>query len=229
MARPAAVNLGRMRSPDLAGRRLLLAVPLGSTEQHGPHLPLDTDTAIAAELCRRLTERFPDIVVGPAIPYGSSGEHAGFPGTLSIGGPVLRLLVVELVRSADEFAGVVLVNGHGGNLTAVTSAVDLLRSEGRQVLAWSPTGPADDSHAGRTETSVMLHLRPADVDLGAAVRGVTDPLPGIIDQLRAGGVRSVSPTGVLGDPTGATAEHGRLLLDRWTDDLVRTVAGLFDT
>lgn len=229
MARPVAVNLGGLRSPDLAGRRLLLAVPLGSTEQHGPHLPLDTDTAIAAELCRRLTERLPAIVVGPAIPYGSSGEHAGFPGTLSIGGAALRLLLVELVRSADEFAGVVLVNGHGGNLAAVTSAVDLLRREGRQVLAWSPTGPADDSHAGRTETSVMLHLRPADVELDAAACGVTDPLPGIIDRLRADGVRSVSPTGVLGDPIGATAEHGRLLLRRWTDELVRTVAGLFDT
>lgn len=221
------MNLGHLRSPDLAGRRPLLAVPVGSTEQHGPHLPLDTDTTIAVELCRRLAEHTPDLVIAPPIPYGSSGEHADFPGTLSIGTPALRLVLVELVRSADAFAGTILVNGHGGNLAAMHSAVTLLHAEGRRVLAWSPTGPADDSHAGHTETSVMLHLRPTDVHLAAAAPGATEPLPTIIDRLRTEGVRSVSPTGVLGDPTGATADHGDLVLQRWTDDLVRTVDACF--
>ncbi|MGH3861560.1 mycofactocin biosynthesis peptidyl-dipeptidase MftE, partial [Actinokineospora sp.] len=150
------VNLGALRSPDLADRHPLLAVPVGSIEQHGPHLPLDTDTTIAVELCRRLAERVPDVVVGPAIGYGSSGEHAGFPGTLSVGGQALRLLLVELIRSADAFGGVVLVNGHGGNLAAINSAVALCRDEGRHVIVWSPTGPSADTHAGHTETSVLL-------------------------------------------------------------------------
>lgn len=217
-------DLGRARSPELEPRRLVLAIPLGSTEQHGPHLPLDTDTTIAAELCRRLATRLDRVIVGPAVPYGSAGEHAGFPGTLSIGMPALELLLVELVRSADDFAGVVLVNAHGGNNDAVRAAVGLLRGEGRQVLAWSPTGPADDSHAGHTETSAMLALRPGDVHLAAATPGNTEPLPAIIDRLRRHGVRAVSPSGVLGNPTTATASHGEHLLSTWADNLAASVS-----
>jgi mycofactocin system creatininase family protein len=216
-------GLGRARSPELDPGRSVLAVPLGSTEQHGPHLPLDTDTTIATELCRRLATRIDHVIAAPAIPYGSAGEHAGFPGTLSIGTRALELLLVELVRSADNFAGVVLVNAHGGNTEAVRAAVTRLRSEGRRVLAWAPTGPPDDSHAGNTETSVMLALRPTDVDQAAAVPGNTEPLPAIIRQLRQDGVRPVSPTGVLGDPTTATATHGENILRAWTDNLVATV------
>src|SRR4030081_1452778 len=86
----------------LASRGPLLAVPLGSTEQHGPHLPLDTDTRIATALAAGLARRRDDGVVAPALPYGASGEHAGFPGTLSVGTPALELLLVELVRSASD-------------------------------------------------------------------------------------------------------------------------------
>jgi creatinine amidohydrolase len=110
---------------------LLLAIPLGSTEQHGPHLPLGTDTSLAHALAHSLAARRHDVVVAPALPYGSSGEHAAFPGTLSIGQAALELVLVELVRSADAFAGVVLVNGHGGNVTAVARASEQLRAEGR--------------------------------------------------------------------------------------------------
>src|SRR3546814_9414987 len=92
----------------------LLAVPLGATEQHGPHLPIGTDTTIATALADRLSEARPDVIVAPSVAYGSSGEHAGFAGTISIGGPATSNVVVELVRSADAFRGVVLVSGHGG-------------------------------------------------------------------------------------------------------------------
>ncbi|MFC6867019.1 mycofactocin biosynthesis peptidyl-dipeptidase MftE [Haloechinothrix salitolerans] len=212
-----------MRSPELAGRAMVLAVPVGATEQHGPHLPLDTDTTIATELCHRLARRVPGIVVAPPIPYGSSGEHADFDGTLSIGQQALRTVLIELIRSADRFNGTVFVNGHGGNLHPLGDAVSELRTEGRRVLAWSPTGPADDSHAGHTETSVMLHLRPDDVALDRAVPGVTEPLPELIEALRTQGVKAVSPTGILGDPTRATAAVGELALERWTTDLTTQV------
>jgi creatinine amidohydrolase len=221
--------LGDLRSPDLAGRahRTVLAVPLGATEQHGPHLPLSTDTTIATELCHRLAAALPDIVVAPAIPYGSSGEHAHFPGTLSIGRAALKLLLVELVRSADGFAGVVLVNGHGGNLDPLRAAVRTLRAEGRNVLAWSPSGAAGDSHAGHTETSVMLRLRPDTVALDRAEPGNTRPLRELIDRMREHGVAAVSPNGVLGDPTRATADDGARRLDEWTESLITLTAGHF--
>jgi mycofactocin system creatininase family protein len=216
-------DLDSLRSPEIPAGTLL-AVPLGATEQHGPHLPLGTDTAIAAALCRGLAERRPDVLVAPAVPYGSSGEHAGFPGTLSIGRRALEVLVVELVRSADEFAGVILVSGHGGNLEPLRAAVRLLRSEGRRVLAWLPGGPPDDSHAGRTETSVMLQLRPGEVALAEARPGTITPLPELLDDLRSGGVASVSANGVLGDPTGASPDQGAQTLAAWTKSLCDAVS-----
>ncbi|WP_243788629.1 mycofactocin biosynthesis peptidyl-dipeptidase MftE [Saccharopolyspora gloriosae] len=215
-------ELGAMRWPELAAPTL--AIPLGATEQHGPHLPLRTDTAIAEALCARLAQRVEGVVVAPAVPYGASGEHAGFPGTLSIGHEALRLLLVELVRSADHFAGVVLVNGHGGNLLTAHRAAELLRCEGRRVLLWSPDGPADDSHAGRTETSAMLHLHPGEVAMDAATAGNTEPLTELLPRLRSGGVRAVSPNGILGDPTHATSTAGEATLAHWTDSLTRAVS-----
>ena len=96
-------------------------MPLGSCEQHGPHLPLGTDTIIATALADRLAARCPDIVVAPALAISASGEHAGFPGTLSIGTDTTAAVLVELARSADWAAGIVLVNGHGGNADAVAT------------------------------------------------------------------------------------------------------------
>ena len=114
-----------------------LIVPLGSTEQHGPHLPLDTDTRIADAVARGVAERLDgDWLLAPALGYGASGEHEGFPGTVSIGTAALQLLLVEFGRSASSWASrLVFVNGHGGNVEAVAGATTLLREEGRDV-AW---------------------------------------------------------------------------------------------
>src|SRR3954469_23792251 len=113
----------------------VLAVPLGATEQHGPHLPLGTDTTIAIALASRLAAQR-DVVVAPALPYGSSGEHAGFAGTLSIGHDALLLVLVELVRSAS--VPVLFVCAHGGNAEPLAAAVRKLRDEGKDVRAWAP-------------------------------------------------------------------------------------------
>jgi creatinine amidohydrolase len=199
----------------------VLVLPLGSTEQNGPHLPLDTDTRIAVALAEGLAARRADALVAPPLSYSASGEHAGFPGTLSLGTEVLRQALIELVRSADDTASaVVIVNGHGGNVAPLRQATTRLRSEGRAVLAWSPRSPVpDDLHAGRVETSVLLHLAPELVDLSAAVAG---PVPSFRD-LQARGVRALSPTGVLGDPQGATPDEGRQILQRWISDLTTDV------
>ncbi len=206
-------------------RPALLVVPIGSCEQHGPHLPLDTDTRIAVALAQGLAEKYEpgDLLVTPPIAITASGEHAGFPGTLSIGTEVFERVVVELVRSADWSDGVVLVNGHGGNRTAVQRAVQVLQGEGRRVLSWWPRVPGGDAHAGHTETSLMLAIAPELVHMGRAELGVTAPLADIVDELRAGGVAAVSRNGVLGDPLRASATHGRTLLTRLSIDLVAAV------
>src|SRR5258705_2924792 len=96
----AALPWPAVRQRAAAGA--ILAVPLGSTEQHGPHLPLSTDTDVAVTLCERLAAARPDVLIAPPVPYGSSGEHAGFAGTLSIGQAAVELLLLELGRSATE-------------------------------------------------------------------------------------------------------------------------------
>jgi creatinine amidohydrolase len=202
-------------------RSTVLVVPLGSTEQHGPHLPLGTDTAVAVELVRRLAGSRDGVLAAPALPYGSAGEHAGFAGTLSIGGPALELVLLELARSADAFAGVAFVSAHGGNAGPLAAATHTLHREGRTVLAWSPTVAGGDAHAGRTETSMMLALRPDLVALDRARRGNTQPLRELVPALRRHGVAAVAPTGVLGDPAGASAATGTDLLEAMTCDLMR--------
>jgi creatinine amidohydrolase len=221
-------DLGELAWPDVASRaaETVIVLPVGSTEQHGPHLPLSTDTHVALALARRLASVRTDMVVAPAVPYGSSGEHAGFPGTLSIGQTALQLMLVELIRSADAFAGVVIVSAHGGNAEAVGRAVDRLQYEGRQVRAWSPPSvDLADTHAGHTETSLLLALRPEAVQAEQIQPGVRQPLDRLWPVLRREGVGAVSASGVLGDPTDASAAAGEDLLLEWTGELLRYLDG----
>jgi mycofactocin system creatininase family protein len=206
-----ASGLGDRVWPDVGAATVL--VPLGACEQHGPHLPLDTDVRIAAAVARRIAAADDALLVAPPLAYGASGEHEGFPGTLSIGHEALRVVLVELGRSASRWATrLVFVNGHGGNLPTVPDAVMQLRFEGRDT-AWWPCAPAGgDAHAGRTETSLLLALDPTAVRQDAAEPGATAPLAELLPALRAGGVAAVSPNGVLGDPSGATAAEGAHLL-----------------
>jgi len=201
---------------EAVGSRLAL-VPVGSTEQHGPHLPLDTDTTIAVAVATGVAERLgaggTSAWVAPPIAYAASGEHQSFAGTSSIGTEALHLLILELVRSMRTWVErVVLVNGHGGNLQALTSAVGQLVAEGHDVSWSSCATESVDLHAGRTETSLMLHLRAESVRLDRAVMGDTSPLDAILPDLLTGGVASVSGNGVLGDPNGATAAEGAVVL-----------------
>nr|WP_086681988.1 mycofactocin biosynthesis peptidyl-dipeptidase MftE [Amycolatopsis pretoriensis] len=219
------MRLADLSWPDVAARAAILAVPVGATEQHGPHLPLSTDTDIALALCDRLAVARPDVLVAPPVAYGSSGEHAGFAGTLSIGQEATELLLVELGRSAsDTFPRLLFVSAHGGNAAPVARAVARLRAESRDVEVFQPRWDGDP-HAGRPETALQLALRPAGVRMDRAVAGDRRPLGEILAVLREGGMRAVTPTGVLGDPTTATAADGRTLLDALTAQLVSHVDG----
>jgi mycofactocin system creatininase family protein len=243
-------GLGGQTWQEVSRDHPVLLVPLGSCEQHGPHLPLDTDTRIAvaiatgaasqpgpvaspvsanpghgpanADTSARGVPR--PLLVAPPLAYGASGEHTAFPGTLSIGLAALEQVLVELVRSADHFRAVVLVNGHGGNAGAVERAVQRSRQEGRVVVAWFPEVKGGDAHAGRTETSLMLAIAPDAVCMERAESGCSEPLSSILPTILAGGVVAVATNGVLGDPAGASADEGRVILARLVDDLARTVA-----
>ncbi|WP_409427149.1 mycofactocin biosynthesis peptidyl-dipeptidase MftE [Mycobacterium sp. SMC-11] len=209
---------------QLSGRGMMLLVPVGSTEQHGPHLPLDTDTRVAQALSQELAERSAGAgtghgwAVAPAIAYGASGEHQSFAGTISIGTEALIQLLLEYGRSACCWAQrVVFVNGHGGNVPALIEAVGRLRFEGRDV-AWLPcAAPGADAHAGHTETSLLLHLSPDSVRFERALPGNSAPLAQLLPAMREGGVAAVSAVGVLGDPTTATAVEGQRLFGEMTE------------
>ncbi len=201
-------------------------MPLGSTEQHGHHLPFDTDARVATELAGRLVDRRPDFVLAPALAYGASGEHQGFPGTLSLGTEALAVVLVELGRSASCWADrLLLVNGHGGNLDGLSFAVRKLRDEGRDVAYWSAGVRGGDAHAGRLETSLLLALCPEVVRREQARSGPTAALAELWSAMRTDGVAAVSPSGVLGDPAGASAEEGRAMLEEMAGRLDGAVAG----
>jgi mycofactocin precursor peptide peptidase len=207
-----------------AGGDCLLVVPIGSFEQHGPHLPLDTDTRIAVAIADAVAH-LPYVVVAAPLAYGASGEHGGFAGTLSIGTEVLVEVLVELVRSArGSCAGLVWVSAHGGNAEGIRAAAARCGAEGDRVFVWSARIDGGDAHAGRTETSLMMAIAPDEVRSHQLAPGRTEPIDQLWPALRSGGVRSVSPNGVLGDPTLATVAEGRVLFDT----LVAELAGALE-
>ena len=213
--------------PEIETDQLLL-VPLGSCEQHGPHLPLDTDTVIAEALAARIAQRLGNIgihsAVAPALAFGSSGEHQSFPGTLSIGTEALVCVLVQMVRSASTWcARTLFVNGHGGNLDALRTAIAQMRNEGHNA-AWIDCAiPGGDAHAGHTETSLMLVLDPHHVRSHDQVQGNTEPIQNLLPHMRSAGIAAVSENGVLGDARKASAGHGRHLLEVAAEDMTQAV------
>ncbi len=223
-------ELAEMRWPTIEeGPRRLLVVPVGSLEQHGPHLPLDTDTRIAVAVARRACAGRAGVALAPAFCIGASGEHADFPGTLSIGTEALTTCLIELGRHASlHWTALLLVNGHGGNAAAVEAAAARLSYEGRAAHAWHAGLSGGDAHAGRFETSVMLALAPGAVRLDAAEPGDARPVSQIMPVLRERGVGAVSGKGVRAAPAAASAAEGERLLARLTQGLADAIDGLLD-
>jgi mycofactocin system creatininase family protein len=204
----------------------IVLLALGSWEQHGAHLPFDTDTVIIESVVdaaiRSVDPENTQFSVVPTIGVTASDEHNGFAGTLSIGTNALSDAVVSIARSASWARGICIVNGHGGNADALKLVHSALDYENIRHSIWSlPYYEGADMHAGHTETSLMLHLAPDTVRMDLAEVGAVGDSEMLIERMRAGGIKEVSSNGVVGDPTNATAAHGATMLSFYADHLTK--------
>ena len=211
-----------MATTNLSSKIVLLT--LGSWEQHGPHLPFDTDTIIINSVVTQAMHdsqiNADEFMIAPTVAISASDEHAGFPGTLSTGTEALAQSVVAICRSASWSLGVCIVNGHGGNTDALARISSALTHEKITHSIWSlPSYDGADMHAGHTETSVMLYVAPDKVQTDRIERGTVGDSSALVAQMRTSGVAGVSDNGVLGDPTTATKEHGYAVMNLYSTSL----------
>jgi creatinine amidohydrolase len=227
-------QLGVMRSADVStlfhAGPLDVVVPLGALEQHGPHLPLSTDSIIVEAVARELARRETNLIVAPCLPIGASSHHAAFAGTVSLSEGTIVGYVHDAVRSllAQGFRYAFLISGHAGNMPIMSKAVSSLPAGLRQRVGAYVDWPAQrkalhdwatgalgltpeevGSHAGHFETSIMLYLAPERVNMEAAPVGFIGPVEEATSTLAATGMRSLSSVGVVGDPRGATEAAGK--------------------
>jgi creatinine amidohydrolase len=220
-------------------------LPLGSTEQHGPHLPLDTDTVIGDALAERLCAAVGDAVACPTLPVGCATEHLGFPGTLSLQPTTLEAVVTDLICALGRHGirRAFVFSAHGGNVAALRAmrsglaaacgpvAVDvftdldgLTAAMHAASVAAGGSVPAAGHHAGEVETSIMLALAPARVRMAACAPGLLGDSPEP-QALFYPDLRANAPDGVVGDPRGADGARGMRYLRVWTDVLVAAYRG----
>jgi creatinine amidohydrolase len=240
-------RLADLRAPEigrLLGPASILVQPLGATEQHGPHLPLSTDsviaTAVAEAAVAECGERL-DVWLLPTLQVTKSNEHAWSAGTLWLSPTTLLAVLDDLGRcvAATPARRLVFLNGHGGNSALVNVANRELRlAHGLLTFQAHPSTPPDQGgassaaelgmgiHGGLHETALMLHLAPELVDLGAAERRVPEWMAAN-RYVRFGGAVSFgwlsddfSADGVVGDPREATAELGKELFEAAVADFV---------
>jgi creatinine amidohydrolase len=221
---------------EIDGGRDTIVVAFGAVEQHGHHMPLGTDAIFGDELSWRLAERL-DAFRAPTMRIGCSRHHLAFPGTMSIEEETFHGVVGDLVRgwSRHGFRRIVILPTHGGNFAPLAGALEKLGPlDGVKVIAITDLSvlvqatlgvgeelgvpPAEGGlHAGQWETSMLLALRPELVRMEEAVPGYTGDLESGLQRFLAEGVDVLTDTGVFGDPTNASAEHGRLYVERLLD------------
>jgi len=227
-------------------------LPLGAVEQHGPHLPLDTDTVVPRQICLQVAERLPAFVV-PPFAYGyksqpTTGGGGTFPGTTNFDGATFTACVRDIVRELvrQGVSAIALVNGNYENSYFAIEGIDLaLRDAGTpagvrvlMVNWWEQLSASDldeifhgafpgweAEHAGVVETSLMLHLDPARVELGRIPAPSAQPLPAYTVLPEPPG--RVPPTGILRSAQGASAEIGARITGRLVETIARLLAEEF--
>jgi creatinine amidohydrolase/Fe(II)-dependent formamide hydrolase-like protein len=222
-------------------------LPVGAIEQHGPHLPLDTDAFDADYLARRVAQACSEpkpLVLAP-ISYGVSYHHADFTGTVSISNDTLARLVYEIGMSVSRngVKKLVIINGHGGNSPALNHAAQMINRDAR-IFVCVDTGETsdvdidkivetpNDVHAGEIETSTALAARPHLVRMERAKKQIPKFSSKYLDFTSKRGVlwyaytRKISPSGIMGDPTRASADKGRKIWEIMIAHLVSLVEDL---
>jgi len=238
---------------EAAARGPAVLLPFGTVEDHGPHLPLNTDNVIVEALCLEAARLAPEeMLVMPLVTYGLDEHHMDFPGTVSVEMRTLLDYVSDVAGSVARhgFTHLLIVNGHGSNSSvAELAARDVVLKTGIICGAMSPnaaidptlaepaltrlrlSGPGGVAHACEYETALMLHLRPDLVQMDKAVReqGQLSLEYFSWDEGRPSVLAwqdwwsRMSATGVCGDPTVATAQFGLALFETTTANMVRFV------
>ncbi len=221
---------------EVAAGRSTIVVPFGAVEQHGPHLPLDTDAILGDRLGLLIAKRL-NALCAPTIRIGCSQHHLSFPGTLSFKSDTLHVIVHDLVDSLARhgFRRIVLLPTHGGNEGPMTSAAAASKWEGLMICVPSlrvtiealraaahaggrVTASDSGGHAGELETSLMLALAPQFVRTSRMEPGYTGPLDDAATAIFFDeGVAALSAIGVIGDPRGSSAAAGRAYVDAFLD------------
>ncbi|HUW03853.1 MAG TPA: creatininase family protein [Acidimicrobiales bacterium] len=244
-------HLAELRAPELAQlvtERSIFVQPLGAVEQHGPHLPLNTDLLIADRVSDLAVERVGadlDVWLLPPLAYTKSNEHAWSAGTMWLSATTLLAVLDDIGRCVATTAArkLVFFNGHGGNSALVGVANREIRlAHGLMTFLAHPGVPPDQGgvsapdelgmgiHGGTDETSMMLHLAPHLVDMTAATRNVPEQLAAN-RYVRFGGPvgfgwlsNDFGVDGHIGDPTPATAERGAQLVAQAVDAFCEALA-----
>lgn len=211
----------------IARGNTMAVLPFGALEQHGPHLPLATDTIQAVGIAERLAERY-DALLLPAVAYGETWNNAGYPGTVSLSATTVTAIAVDIARAVWSFGvrSLVVVNGDWGNRNPLQLATRVFEQEhGIRMLVLDYPGldaatarliesePAAPGlqHADEVETSLVLALEPGEVRPERGTPTYPD-LPADFG-VRPMQLHQFSESGVFGDPTLASAEKGHALLD----------------
>jgi len=213
----------------------LAVLPVGSTEQHGPHAPLGTDTLTATAVAEAGVEAYreqtgADVPVAPTIPVGIAAEHRGFDGTLWVSPDTFRAYVRETVASLAHhgFDRVVIVNGHGGNTDALREVTGTISREDAAyavAFTWFDSIDTEEEmgHGGAVETSLVSHLDREAIredELPVAREGASEGWGEWVAGVNlAHDSEEFTDNGVVGDPTAATTELGERLLARSGDAL----------
>jgi creatinine amidohydrolase len=229
-------------------------IPVGTLEDHGPHLPVDTDVRLITEICRRAAEAAPDeIVLLPTIPHGYDPHHMDFPGPITIGWDTFTKYCKDVGTSLAHhgFKRMLFYNGHGSNQNLVEMAARLVMIDHPEVLAAAAfyllskegikaveeireSGFGGMAHADELETSIYLAIDPDAVDMAKVVdeHGYPDGENAHKEFCADGPLRlmpwwsSFSRTGVQGTPSIATAEKGKAFLDAAVNECVSYVREL---